>query len=533
MSGPQPLGATAERAMRWRGVAFFLFTFSFLLSISSVQATTWSWELPPDRYKKLDPFERAQYDKAAKLLKSASPAASAGEFEKFKIQFPDSTQLSYALFMRGYALQEAKQRNTAIKVYQEVLDYFGDQVDDAAPALYFMGVARLDNGDTLKGLQSMKGLVENKAYQHHPLAAGALRRLADNHWSNKEPDEAVKYWRQTVRDFGQTNDTERDLATANLAAYAIINKDYAGFENFYLDDASRDKPDNRRWIASTLCDRAQVLWNQRNFDRKKVPTEKEMAEEVTAFNNWFKTTQPWWQKANDEWGYYERQIYVLTHYMTDKAQRDRSLDDSVGFIRKMPDKAQQNERFARLIDLCREGRAFERARLLVGQMSDPAYAMYKESEILGSEGKWDAVAKKLESVEASGNPFWADRAVNERARIYREVLNKQPEAIALYERINKPPGTLWGIQECYKRMNKLPQALGTLTEIENLFPTDASRAAWQRAVYLNEAGEKKQAIAAARHVAIAYKAAPEAGAAHTMLEGFGIHLVGGESEARE
>ncbi|MDB5329409.1 MAG: hypothetical protein JWP03_560, partial [Phycisphaerales bacterium] len=130
-------------------------------------------------------------------------------------------------------------------------------------------------------------------------------------------------------------------------------------------------------------------------------------------------------------------------------------------------------------------------------------------------------------------PAWADRAVGERARIYREVLNKQPEAIALYERLNKPPGTLWGIQECYKRMGKLDRALSTLTEIENLFPTDAARAAWYKAMYLKEAGDNKKAIAAAKHVAIAYKSAPEAGAAHTMLEGFGIHLVGGESEAKE
>ena len=61
-------------------------------------------------------------------------------------------------------------------------------------------------------------------------------------------------------------------------------------------------------------------------------------------------------------------------------------------------------------------------------------------------------------------------------------------------------------------MGKLDQALTTLTEIENLFPDDAARAAWQKAVYLKEAGDKKQADRRRQALsAITYKSAPEAG----------------------
>jgi outer membrane protein assembly factor BamD (BamD/ComL family) len=141
-----------------------------LLSALAVPASaaSWTWQLSPERYKKLDQFERAQYDKAAALLTAQNYGVAATEFEKFKVQFADSPHMSYALFMRGYCLLQGKQRNTAVKVFQEVLDYFADNVDDAAPAMYFMGVAHLENGDTRKGLQSMK----NGAW---PIITGATR----------------------------------------------------------------------------------------------------------------------------------------------------------------------------------------------------------------------------------------------------------------------------------------------------------------------------------------------------------------------
>src|SRR5688572_33114968 len=148
-----------------RGLKFIALSVLVLMCAAPfARAANWQWQLSPERYKGMNAFERAQYDKAAALVTAGNFAAAASEFEKFKVQFPDSQNLPYVIFMRGYALHNAKNRHTAIKVYQEVLDYFADQVEDAAPALYHMGVAHLDNGDTLKGLQCMKTLVEDPRY---------------------------------------------------------------------------------------------------------------------------------------------------------------------------------------------------------------------------------------------------------------------------------------------------------------------------------------------------------------------------------
>ena len=109
--------------------------------------SNWSWELPTDRYRRLNAFERAQYDKAASLLKNASYKAAASEFDKFRIQFGDSAFIPYVLFMKGYSLHRDKKRHSAIAIYNEVLDYFPDQIEDASAALYYLGIAHIENGD--------------------------------------------------------------------------------------------------------------------------------------------------------------------------------------------------------------------------------------------------------------------------------------------------------------------------------------------------------------------------------------------------
>ena len=103
---------------------------------ASALAKDWTWQLPAARYQQLNPFERRQYDTAAALVEKKSYAPAAGEFKKFKAEFPESPLLSYMLFMRGYCLERANNRITAIKAYQEVVDYFPGSVDDYAAAWY-------------------------------------------------------------------------------------------------------------------------------------------------------------------------------------------------------------------------------------------------------------------------------------------------------------------------------------------------------------------------------------------------------------
>ncbi len=86
---------------------------------------------------------------------------------------------------------------------------------------------------------------------------------------------------------------------------------------------------------------------------------------------------------------------------------------------------------------------------------------------------------------------------------------------------------MWHIQDAYYRWGKLDNAITTLTEIENSFPDQSARAAWQKASYYHTAGQAKQAVSAARRVLKLYPKSAESSKAHQLLEGYGIATGGG------
>ena len=504
-----------------------------LLSAASLWAADWSWQLPADRYKQLDLFQRAQYDKASKLVQEGNFQAAAGEFEKFKVQFPDAPALAHMVFMHGYCLHQAKVRNQAIKVYNEVLDYFAEEVPDAAPAKYFMGLAHLENGDTRNGVQCLKEMLANEAYVKHPLAGSALARLAEQHWKANEPEQAMKCWKRIVQDFSKTNHQEASTARDNLVVYYIKAKDYAGYEAWLLTAENRDDPKHRVWMGQQVMDKAHNQIFPTNSGHYTKFEERQRVEAMKACFDYFKVQKPWFDKAGQAWDYCSRAIGFLTTHYGEKKERDKVVDEIVALIKAIQDKNDANSKYAWLVDRLREGNDVERARYVVGLITDPPQAGYKDAELLDHEGKYKEAVARLEAVEKMGNPAWAAAAQERRAWIYKDRLQNYEAAIQIYRQINRPPGTLWWIQECFIRWGKLDDAVNALSEIENSFPEEAAKAAWHKARYYHDARQDKKAIAQARKILKAYKASPEASQAHQLLEGYGVATGGGVFEKEE
>jgi TolA-binding protein len=504
-----------------------------------IRAGQWAWMLPAERYKTLTQFERAQYDKAAAFFKDGDYRASASEFEKFKVQFQDSATtgtIAYIAFMHGYALYLAKDRNAAIKVFTEVLDYFKTETDDAAAALYFKGMAQIDNGDVRKGLQSMQQMAEDEEFRHHPLAAGALRRLADNHYKSKQPDLAVKYWKQVCEDFAKANPDEAKEARQAVTGVYLQKGDYAGYEAWLTNDENRTNAPHRRWMALQAHESAGGVFDLNNYGQLK---KEEQQKDARAFHVWFKAQKPSFDQGH-LWTYYDKCINFLTHRLWDKKERDETFAETVAYVKGVREKAKSEQeindahhKFAWLSDrMCEMGR-FTDAELCAACITDPPYATFKLCEVLERQNKWKEAAAKLMDVEKSENRHWADRAKEERARIYKDATHEYDKAVKLYQEIDKPPGTLWHIQDCYKRWGKVKEAITQLTEIENSFPDQASAAAWRKAQYLDEAGDKTAAIAGCRRILKVYKASREASGAHQLLEKYGIKTGGGVFEGQE
>ena len=132
------------------------------------QANNWSWVLPTEIYQNLDFSERAGIDRARQAYQRAEEAerrrtavndliplyrGAAAEWKKFQLQYEltaSPTISAYVLFMQGMSLQGARDRNTAIKAYTELLDYFLDERWISTAAHYQIGQAHFDNGDLRK-----------------------------------------------------------------------------------------------------------------------------------------------------------------------------------------------------------------------------------------------------------------------------------------------------------------------------------------------------------------------------------------------
>ena len=180
-----------------------------------------------EAYKGMTVFERAAYDKALKLHRQGQYRTAAGQFHKFVLQFEDSTAMAYEMLMEARCLHKDNKRVTSIKKYTEILDYFPESPSVAAPALYFRGVAKLDNGDKLQGFRDYRLMVENKAYVKHPLGIPAIMDLGDYYYENQKQAQAVKHWMDLLgRDIHKN--IRKDLlekivhwhvTTANFPAY--------------------------------------------------------------------------------------------------------------------------------------------------------------------------------------------------------------------------------------------------------------------------------------------------------------------------
>ena len=105
---------------------------------------------PPKEFAKLDTFEGLNLEDADKLYKKKDYKGAYAAYKAYSFEFVKSKALSYVLLRMGRCLHMIDKRHAAIKAYQDVVDYFPDDVSYAAGALFYMGQCHQQNGDTAK-----------------------------------------------------------------------------------------------------------------------------------------------------------------------------------------------------------------------------------------------------------------------------------------------------------------------------------------------------------------------------------------------
>ena len=191
--------------------------------------------LSKEERTKLDTFEGVSIDRADKVFVEREWPRAVAEYDAFIVQFPDSKVTPYAILSKGRSLQQAQKRFEAIKVYQEVIDFFPDDVKYAAAALFRIGECHMQSGDVPKAMKAWFELSEDADYVKEPLGAAALNGLAENLIKQDKPDEGIKRFEQVAVEFRTRNVEAAQAAIARVVPYHIRTKpDNKKLRDFYV-----------------------------------------------------------------------------------------------------------------------------------------------------------------------------------------------------------------------------------------------------------------------------------------------------------
>jgi tetratricopeptide (TPR) repeat protein len=437
---------------------------------------------------------------------------------------------AYLLFMQGLSLQGARDRNAAIKTYTELLDYFLDERWISTAALYHIGLAHQQNGDERRAQTTFDTLVEDPGHARHALAARALRRLGDMCWRAKKSAEAAAYWRRVLSEHYQSvarsdyNET-RDLYAQSLA----VTGQWPEYETLLFEgipeEASKKRTDAIQGAADWLRNRSLHFWPGWYYEvffpeREREPRRAEWRKQMAV---WYDGHRGVFAAADRQWDHALLGFRIWREYRAEEAAkrvpeinkllRELKLDDAA--------KAKAAREFA--IVLC-ENRMFDEARTMLPFLKNVVDNLWLTYEIENRADKLPAAQLALEELVAQPDPPVSLAGKKRLAWFHKERTRNYEKAVALYLDISQPPGTLWDLQECYRRWGRKTEAYTVLTELASIFPAEAARAVWVQGQYREQDGEKEKAIALYRRLLSQpeWKKTWESSQAHQALERLGI-----------
>lgn len=532
-----------------RGLAA-VWVFVLAAGLLSPSAQAWSWKLNNAVYQELDVFARDQYQKAETAFEKKNYKLAANEFKRFTLEFGATPAVSAAAFMHAHAVMYDEKRYEAIKLYQEVVDFFPDDTNYAPAAMYYIGAAYIANGDVRQGLKELEELVESTRYKGHPLVANALESLADNYRKN---DDWVKYFKYGTRihsEYFGSNRRESEEMRRELTEWYLKTSRYKEIEELNAIHAYKDgKANAGYWYYIWDCAYGSTLANARNafYTPKEEPERKEAIEKFWTY--WLSGQEVITKHSRWEWQ--RRSLeYLLRYRRGAKEEWSKLLDETVAnnkddaqvrHVIKLLMSYGMLERARELFPLVKDQQGlyvwyslelinsnqFEEAAHVIGKIVDPGVQKWRTYELYARQNDWKHCVETLKEIK-DNDPDRAVRATWALADIYRERTRQYEDAVKLYQSIAEPPNTSFRIADAFKRWGRQRQAHETYTEIENFFPAHAAKAASYRGHMWLDFGDKEQAIAEFRRILKIYKGTPEASDAHVQLEKLGVATGGGK-----
>jgi len=543
-----------------------LFCAVFALTVVVAEAEPlrdWDWHMPADVYKNLEFTDRAACDRAVKLFDHAIDQErrgrkvteivplyrnAAGEWRKVQMQ-AETTEgneelLAYAVFMQGYAHQQAHDRNEAIKFYTEILDLYPEQSFIAIPARYMISVVHRELGDTRRADEEFQSIVDDDAAAGHVLYFNVLRNLGNRRWDEQKDTEACELWEKIVFNTGKgkPNDEVWRQAYSSLRVARVVNGDFANLERLIFRGL---KEDDLKGRAKAVFDNASWFYEaNRNYwagfgqyaearfpgDKNKAAREKFWSKMRTNYISWFET-----QKAScldgydsDGWAYTYWRLCLRVF-----TEKDEKLDPFIAAAERVA-KASKDKADGRIHDvawmLMVNGR-HDRARACLLKVADYPSRIRWQIQMEGWIGAWKQQLQFIkEFIDSKPGPGLDELKGLKytMADIYRRRTGEPEKAVKIYQELNDPPRSLWGLAEALRECGKKKESYESLMELISVFPGEAPNAVLRSAQWREADGEKEKAIGFYRQLMNhpKWKETSASSQAHQALERLGVKTGG-------
>ncbi len=544
---------------------------------------------PSAAFSKLDTFEGLNLEDADKLYLKKDFKGAYAAYKAYSFEFSKSKALPYVLLRMGRCLHQLGKRFEAIKGYQDVVDYFPDEVVYSAAALYYIGVCHGENGDDNKKLAVWARLVKDDDYVNQPDSGTALAFLGGAMEKLGKFEEATEYRWRTAVTFVQANPQAAQVARwAVIAHYVTRTPNHEKLKEFYVaasgfdgqgrkTDAPQDDPRYWHTVLSTALDmqgkpedKQSVCsyWSAKMGDR--------FTDDDTLRKRWFdvqfvheKDPAAWAKRMEKQFTQKPitlgRVIQWCEYYGRDSkrrsaffAQQSKSVTANLKFAEKMSLMEQLRRQ-----GMDEEVQSMIRMFNLQGLNDDEikTYAFF----VAGYQGEEEVLrllTRIKDSMSATKARFDYYLARTHRNRPFQEkalaeipALKKEPkyagqsllwteaellrglgryeEAIKAYQTANRQPDSTWGVTDCLEALKRYPEAIRNVQGLESVGGAVAAQACFRVADIYRASGDKGKEVDQLRLVLRRYPKSKESSVAHQRLESYGVKIMGGEAKAEE
>lgn len=546
---------------------------------------------PPKEFAKLDTFEGLNLEDADKLYKKKDYKGAYAAYKAYSFEFVKSKALPYVLLRMGRCLHMIDKRHAAIKAYQDVVDYFPDDVSYAAGALFYMGQCHQQNGDTAKQNAVWARMVKDDDYVAQPNSGTALTYLGGAMAKLGKFEEAAEYHWRTAVAFSKTNHKASELARRAVTAhYVVRSPNHDKLKAFYVEAGGfdgrgrkTDKPDEDKSYWSTVLKTAQSMKGAQQDQREKVARywSAKMGDRfadnddlrkqwIDLQNVYEKDTKSWLARLEKQYklqpaalarvlkwcGYYSADVKMRSAFFASESKpflAGMKTAEKMKLMRNLSHPLRMNEEARTVMrSVSTEGMTDEEINKLTNfaaayepeefvlryfaRIKDKAYAAKSRFDYYNARTHRNKpfMEKALAEIPVLQKaPDYAGQALGLSQARLLQGLGRYEEGIKAYRGANKQPESTWGVTDCMVALKQYSQAVKTVQGLESVGGKTASSASFKIAEIYRISGNKGKEVQQLRMVLRRYPKSSESSEAHNRLEKYGVALTGGESTAEE